>query len=345
MSTVKAALLSTLALASAEILLAPEDVPIECAAICGPVVELTRKCSLGMPIIEFEEETFARVKRRKVDGRGRGHVPGHLRVHDKAQKRKRAAVTNGFGQVVSVPSGLTGGQTFTVTTVVTVTAAPSPSSTTSGDLGVTTPPTKKDPESPTMSVMTTTMTMVVPDGNKNPSNGELDLPTHDTPEPTSTPPVVESGARDDGRHENVETEEAEDVIGQAERECVCENKSFDVEKISGLCASCIWQSGYMLGSECPVAHNTPFPSSSGFRGMLTAEAMRSVMNQCEFSDEEYTPSDDSVVNDIRVGAERPTLPDGAAASLDNASPPSPARNADITWALVMGVACAIAFMV
>lgn len=259
MATVKAALLSTLALASAEILLAPEDVPIECAAICGPVVELTRKCSLGMPIIEFEEETFARVKRRKVDGRGRGHVSSHRHVHDKAQKRKRAAVTNGFGQVVSIPSGLAGGQTFTVTTVVTVTAAPTSSSTTSDSRGDTTTPPAKDPESPTMSVMTTTMTMVVPDGDETPRNGELELPTDDTLAPTSTPPVVENGADDGGRHENVETEEAEDAIGQAERECVCENKSFDVGRVSGLCSSCIWQAGYMLGSECSVAHNTPYP--------------------------------------------------------------------------------------
>lgn len=253
MSVIKAVLLSTLALASAEILLAPEDVPIECAAICGPIVELTRKCSLGSPIIEFEEETFARVKRRKVDGLGGGHVPSHRHVHDKVMRRKRAVVTNGFGQVVSIPSDLKGGQTFTVTTVVTVTAAPSTTSTPSDEHGITTPPIK-DPESPTMSTMTTTMTMVVPDEEESPTDETLKLPTDDALTPSSTPPVVENGADDDGRREQAETEEAADVMGEAERECVCENKSFNVEKISGLCSSCIWQAGYMRGSE-----STPRP--------------------------------------------------------------------------------------
>ena len=247
MPTIRAALLSTLALASAEILLAPEDVPMECATICGPVVELTRKCSLDSPIIEFEEETFARVKRRKVDRHGCGHVLSHRHVHDKTQRRKRAAVTNGFGQIISIPSHLKGGQTFTVTTVVTVTASPSPSSTPDGELGVTTPPAK-DTASPTTSIMTTTMTMVVPDEEEIPSNETLELPTDDTLVPTSTPQVVENGA-DNNRHEHAETEEAEDVIGEAERECVCENKSFNVEMISGLCSSCIWQAGYMRGSK------------------------------------------------------------------------------------------------
>lgn len=73
--------------------------------------------------------------------------------------------------------------------------------------------------------------------------------------------------------------------------------------------------------------------------------MQSVMNQCKFSDGEYTPSSDSVVNDIRVDAERPTLPEGADASLVNDSPPSPGRNAGFTGALAAAVVCGIAFMI
>lgn len=246
MATIKAVvLLSTLAFATAEILLAPEDVPMECAPICGPIVELTRKCSLGSTVIEFEEETFARVKRRRVEARGRGH--NHSHVHDK-ERRKRAVVTNAFGQVVPVPSGLGGGQTFTVTTVVTLTADPGPSSTLDDEAVVTTPP-PEGTASPTTSVMTTTMTMVVPDEDESSTDETLELPTDDTLVPSSTPLVVENGADNGGEYEHAETEEAEDVIGEAERQCVCQNNSFDVEEISGLCSSCIWQAGYMRGSE------------------------------------------------------------------------------------------------
>lgn len=73
--------------------------------------------------------------------------------------------------------------------------------------------------------------------------------------------------------------------------------------------------------------------------------MRSVMNQCEFSNGEYTPSSDSVVNDIQVDAERPTLPEGVDASVVSSSPRSPARHTGITWVLVVGVVCGMAFIV
>ncbi len=73
--------------------------------------------------------------------------------------------------------------------------------------------------------------------------------------------------------------------------------------------------------------------------------MQSVMNQCKFVDGEYAPSSDSEVNDIRVDAERPTLPAGAGASLASDSPPFPGGNLGIYWALVVGVAGAIAFLV
>lgn len=242
MCTVRAALLSALALASAEILLAPEDVPIECASICGPVVELTSKCSLGSSAAESEVEIVARVKRRKIERRDHGQSRSHGRLHDKKRRQKRAVVTNALGQVVSVPSGMGKGQAFTVTTVVTVTAAPDPSVTSEGQPGVTPPPAVVS--SPTLSVMTTIMTMVAPEEDE--ADGNLSLPTDDVATPTSTPLVVGNAADEDDAF--ADTEEAGDVVDDAERECVCQSDSFDVELVSGLCSSCIWQSGFSLGS-------------------------------------------------------------------------------------------------
>lgn len=245
MCTVKTALLSTLALASAEILVAPEDIPFECATICGPVVELADKCSLSSANQDVEVETVARVKRRKVEKRGAGHV--HARLHDKMRKRKRAVVTNAFGQVVSVPSGMENGQPFTVTTVVTVTAEPSPTPAPGDERSITAPPANV--ESPSWTVMTTVMTMVAPE--EDGSGGSISLPTDDAAPATTTPLVVGNVADgdDDEAWEYAETEEAGDAVADLEKECVCENNSFDVELVSGLCSSCIWQTGYSLGSK------------------------------------------------------------------------------------------------
>lgn len=249
MCTVRIALLSALALASAEILLAPQDVPMECATICGPMVELTNKCSLGSSDTDPEVETVARVKRRKVERQSRGHA----HFHDKRRRRKRTVVTNALGQVVSVPSGLGKGQAFTVTTVVTVTAAPGPVE----QPGATTPPA--DAASPTWSVMTTTMTMVAAEEGE--AGGDLSLPTDDAVAPTSTPLVVGNVADEDDAF--AETEDAGDAVVGAERECVCQNDSFDVELVSGLCSSCIWQSGSSLGSRWSPP---PFPTHSPVLG-------------------------------------------------------------------------------
>ena len=258
MCTVKAALLSALALASAEILLAPEDIPIECAPICGPVVELTDKCSLGVPAAvssKSEDANIARMKRRRVESRNPSRGSSHTRLHDKKDRRKRAVVTNAFGQVVSVPSGLESGRTFTVTAVVTVTAAPSPPSA-PNEQGVTAPPA--DAASSTWTVMTTVMTMVAP-------GDDLELPTSDdSATPTSTPIVVGNVAEgDDTTYSYAETEDVGDTVEDAERECVCQNDSFDVEAISGLCASCITQSGFSIGSKyrCIKLHRRTWKQS------------------------------------------------------------------------------------
>ena len=72
--------------------------------------------------------------------------------------------------------------------------------------------------------------------------------------------------------------------------------------------------------------------------------MDSIMNQCSFPQREYTPTSDSVVDNIRVSAERPDLPEGANVTLINDSPPSPGLYSGFTGALAAGVACGVALL-
>lgn len=259
MCTVKSTLLSTLLASSisASVLLAPEDVPAECATICGPVVELTDRCSLGTydTSPSPEDEIFVRVKRRKVRASHRRQIQhdnhDRSRFHEK-KPMKRAVVTNAFGQVVTVPAGLGDGKTFTVTAVVTFTATPEPSPAT-GQL-VTTQPAAGVPALDTSSVMTTVMEMVVPE-----EGGDLTLPAN--PAVPTTTLVAVGNAADGGTDEkgddtdapeHAETEESDEAITNAEKRCVCENGSFDVAAVSGLCSSCISQAGYLQECKCQL---------------------------------------------------------------------------------------------
>lgn len=66
------------------------------------------------------------------------------------------------------------------------------------------------------------------------------------------------------------------------------------------------------------------------------------MNQCNYSLQEYTPSSDSVVDNVQVSAERPEIPEGASVAVVNDSPPSPGLGRSFTGLLAAGAACGIA---
>lgn len=68
------------------------------------------------------------------------------------------------------------------------------------------------------------------------------------------------------------------------------------------------------------------------------------MTQCNFSQRDYAPSSDAVVNNLRVNAERPDIPEGANVTLINDSPPSPGLHTGFTGALAVGVACGVALL-
>ncbi|KAF4774411.1 hypothetical protein HER10_EVM0012642 [Colletotrichum scovillei] len=70
---------------------------------------------------------------------------------------------------------------------------------------------------------------------------------------------------------------------EAEKQCTCSNKSFDVQLLAGLCQSCIRKTGNR-------ANNLDF-----------------IMKECNFVESTYTPDQDRLVDTIRVVAEKPFL--------------------------------------
>ncbi|KAF6828420.1 hypothetical protein CPLU01_08503 [Colletotrichum plurivorum] len=82
-------------------------------------------------------------------------------------------------------------------------------------------------------------------------------------------------------------EKQPDKLGEdkenAEKSCICGNKSFDVQLLAGMCQSCIRQSGNR------------------------ANDMDFIMSQCNFSESKYTRDKDDLVYNIRVVAQKPML--------------------------------------
>ncbi|KAF6788428.1 hypothetical protein CSOJ01_15038 [Colletotrichum sojae] len=78
----------------------------------------------------------------------------------------------------------------------------------------------------------------------------------------------------------------------AEKSCICGNKSFDVQLLAGMCQSCIRQSGNR------------------------ANDMDFIMSQCNFSESRYTRDKDDLVYNIRVVAQKPMLSHSANAMGD-----------------------------
>ncbi|KAK4210382.1 hypothetical protein QBC37DRAFT_448357 [Rhypophila decipiens] len=92
----------------------------------------------------------------------------------------------------------------------------------------------------------------------------------------------------------------------AERDCICLNKSFDVPKITGLCASCI-------------AQNFP-PNNNDDDDDDALEDINKIMAQCGFPSTTYAPEATTAVTNIIVSATRPAVGDGGAATTPTSTP-------------------------
>ncbi|PHH59820.1 hypothetical protein CDD81_2456 [Ophiocordyceps australis] len=281
--------------------LRPEDIPLQCVSMCGPMVELAAKCR-----------------------------PPSL-------PRRALVVDNGGGDAVLLERGLriiiaaprkTGAEQTTTTTIVqpsrTSTAypklatrpftsqtrlIPTPSAAPASSLPATTsllasstsllvsttsllasPPTllpsASIPLAPDPAAPTTRRLRPQPISPPLDPSSPLDSTsqTRQTRDSTSlvttttavvptslrTPSAAPPKAPADGKADTTQLD--------AEEQCVCLNKSFDVPKVAALCASCIAQSGDDENN------------------------VNVIMSRCMFSPLEYSPGNESAVNNVHVVA-------------------------------------------
>ncbi|KAF5524280.1 hypothetical protein CGCA056_v005749 [Colletotrichum aenigma] len=119
---------------------------------------------------------------------------------------------------------------------------------------------------------------------------QVPAPQQSTPSTSMSMPSAMPVAGEPGKKEpqpNPETDK-----DTAEKNCICGNKSFDVNLLAGMCQSCIKRSGNR------------------------ANDMDFIMNQCNFTQATYTPDKDNLAYNVRVVAQKPLLSHSANAMGD-----------------------------
>ncbi|KAL6863614.1 hypothetical protein J3F83DRAFT_197687 [Trichoderma novae-zelandiae] len=266
--------------------LPPNAVPVMCAAICGPIVELSSMCS----------------PKRSLGGPGdsslslRAH-PKHVRKQDRKRVGEDERRERRFSVIVPAPTTFPPdqvagpyvsaspptswetpaapaqppAQNYAPPTQPQPAPAPAPAQPTTPNNLPATPP-------PTAPASTTPSSVQQPTASMGSKKETAVLPTttfkHQTSHmPTKTASDGDNGDISDGREEMVEN---------AEERCVCLNTSFNVAEIAGLCASCI--------------------------GMIadTQNNMQVILSVCGFPSQQYSPDKDELASNIWVKATRPT---------------------------------------
>lgn len=186
--------------------LPPEDIPVQCATICGPVVELTSACNVHQMRL---------LKRRRVDDRmwvpklGVEPKVGAVRDDDRVEKRE-------FSVIVQAPTSF----------------PPDVVSPTTLDSRPTSRPTKVHP-------------VIVDSSSTNPPSPSSP-PAATTAPGDSTPvplPSTTASLQDGTTAGDLAEQKGWAAPEGAEEQCVCLNDSFDVGSVTALCASCITQAG------------------------------------------------------------------------------------------------------
>jgi cobalamin biosynthesis Mg chelatase CobN len=95
-----------------------------------------------------------------------------------------------------------------------------------------------------------------------------------------------------------DTEEPDEAI---EANCICTNKSFDVARVMGLCASCIAQNGDPINGKKPPTPPHP-PSLRLSKSRIDAGR---IMSQCSFTSTSYSPAATTAVAGVQVQATKP----------------------------------------
>ncbi|KHN99380.1 uncharacterized protein MAM_03078 [Metarhizium album ARSEF 1941] len=270
--------------------LSPQDVPVQCATICGPIVDLSSQCAPATPrgpkaggsASEAGAVAVPAGRRRADTGRQGGK---------RSQTDDQNAHLDGrFSEAISWPtssaaahpdSGPLEGhprpeRTATILLVIVEPADPSP---------------QRQPPAPPAAPDTSSRQYAPPNETVPQGPGKLasqpvgsgENPANTATSETADSVVSTAGPVGDGA-------KSTDV----EEQCVCANKSFDVPRVAALCASCITKTG------------------------LQETSMRSIMSACKFAERTYRPADDGIVDNVRVSATRPTAMLGSKAGPSSA---------------------------
>ncbi|KAF4507820.1 hypothetical protein G6O67_004281 [Ophiocordyceps sinensis] len=282
--------------------LPPEDIPIQCARICGPVVELTSQCSprrvirrSGPDQESVAGESYVHVGAPQRRHRRRGEdVDGHL--------EKRVLV------IVAVPNGPGPGPPVTISRTKTgqtdqpaPTSSLPPSRTSILSPILTSEPTRASSQTSTQPTRATPQTST--------PQSVRTLSTLDSPSLSALAPSKTRGTTpaDDGVQ--LGTAVNSSPLG-AEEECVCSNQSFNVSEVAALCSSCIMQSGDDMNN------------------------VEIIMSICNFSPVSYVDGNESNVQNIRVSATRPTVVGSASRATQAASLGAASRTLYLVTAMV-----------
>ncbi|KAK7424802.1 hypothetical protein QQZ08_008431 [Neonectria magnoliae] len=265
------ALISGLMAAVAADALPPEDIPLQCITICGPIVELTTDCNVH----------YRRLRKRNPDDLARREwVPklaveppeadAPLQARDGSGEAVESFEKRSFSVIVAAPTSFP----FALTATTVLDLRPTSTLTRINPVVEQSSPTSTLPKRTTTSNPASTTTTTISFTTSIVNSAVPKSISDDSQSPTTS-----SWGWDKDLQEPQGKMYSQ---GSAEEDCVCLNESFDVAKVAALCASCIAVAGY--------------PDNN----------INVIMEGCNFSALTYTPSLDGVANNIRVEAERPT---------------------------------------
>lgn len=257
-TTTGVAVFSGLAAVVAADALPMDSIPLQCVKVCGPIVELTSICNTNI------DARRRALKRRKVDGVAAGvrgprlHYSrtrenecngGRCAKEKKAvdpEKRQfsviRQAPTSFPPELIALPEETVAARPTRIFLSIETTSAV---------------PTSANPPPPPTDDTNTN------DGNADDDVDPEDDAEDDAPAPSTTiatidqtaTAIADASATSTGAAVGADAEsDAEEwwMPDDAEEQCVCMNDSFDVGRLTALCASCVDQTGDPTNSTFPL---------------------------------------------------------------------------------------------
>ncbi|KAF6520046.1 hypothetical protein HZS61_016463 [Fusarium oxysporum f. sp. conglutinans] len=265
--------------------LPPDDIPLMCVTICGPIVELTAKCDVHHHRLAKRQPNPEWVPKLAVepledDG-----------LHKRSFSIIRAAPTSFPPQFE--PQESTTSSTSTSTSTSTTKSTPASMKWVADDTSA---------EEQTMTMRRTLMSSSF-------VSSAVTQPTKTLQGDSGTASMTSWGA-------SLQTQSLvpED---DPERECVCNNKSFDVAKIAALCQDCIVVDGHKQNN------------------------LDIIMQSCGFKPLTYTPDQDKAADNVRVEATRPTAMGAKQDSTNAGAELESGGNWVIIFTSLLGIALAV----